>query len=113
MKNISLFIISLLFFSCQSKKVLVSETQMAPKIKVLIVDGENNHGVWPKTTAMMKDFLEETELFTVDVNRTSFTWSGPHYDESIGVEPITNLLDMYPIEGLPTTTAVDEPKAFC
>lgn len=91
--------------------MLVSETQEPTKIKVLIIDGENNHGVWPKTTAMMKDFLEETELFTVDVNRTSFTWSGPHYDKSIAVEPITNLLEMYPIEGVSTTTAVDEPQA--
>ncbi len=39
----------------------------AEKMKALIVDGQNNHGVWPKTTQMMKKYLEETKLFTVDV----------------------------------------------
>ncbi|MDA1040303.1 MAG: ThuA domain-containing protein [Planctomycetota bacterium] len=35
--------------------------------KALIVDGQNNHRCWPATTAMMKRYLEETGLFTVDV----------------------------------------------
>lgn len=40
------------------------------KLKALIVDGQNNHKVWPKTTRMMKKYLEETGLFTVDVATT-------------------------------------------
>jgi type 1 glutamine amidotransferase len=36
-------------------------------MKALIVDGQNNHGVWPVTTKMMKAYLEQTKLFTVDV----------------------------------------------
>lgn len=44
------------------------------KLKVLIVDGQNNHSVWPKSTIMMKQYLEETGLFEVDINRTNFTW---------------------------------------
>jgi type 1 glutamine amidotransferase len=36
-------------------------------IKALIIDGQNNHQCWPKTTQMMKRFLEETKRFTVDV----------------------------------------------
>lgn len=44
------------------------------KIKVLIVDGQNNHDVWPKSTMMMKQYLEETGLFTVDVSRSNFIW---------------------------------------
>jgi type 1 glutamine amidotransferase len=36
-------------------------------IKALIVDGQNNHGVWPTTTKMMKQWLEHSSLFTVDV----------------------------------------------
>lgn len=47
-----------------------------PKHKALIVDGQNNHGVWPKTTVMMKKYLEETGLFTVDIARTRLTWNG-------------------------------------
>lgn len=40
------------------------------KLKALIVDGQNNHGVWPKTTQMMKGFLEETGRFEVDIATT-------------------------------------------
>lgn len=39
----------------------------AEKLKALIVDGQNNHACWPKTTPMMKRYLEDTGLFTVDV----------------------------------------------
>lgn len=39
--------------------------------KALIIDGQNNHGVWPTTTKMMKKYLEETGLFTVDVATTA------------------------------------------
>lgn len=50
----------------------------AKKLKVLIIDGQSNHGIWPKTTAMMKDYLEETGMFTVDIARTKYLWLGPH-----------------------------------
>lgn len=43
----------------------------AEKHRALIVDGQNNHGVWPKTTQMMKRYLEETNLFTVDIATTA------------------------------------------
>lgn len=79
------------------------------KLKVLIIDGESNHGVWPKTTMMMKDYLDQTGLFQVDIKRTAYTWQGPHYDKSIGLEDITDLLKMYPADGT-NSTAVVEPK---
>ncbi len=44
------------------------------KLKALIIDGQNNHKVWPKSTIMMKQYLEDTGLFEVDVDRTQFTW---------------------------------------
>lgn len=44
----------------------------AEKLKALIVDGQNNHAVWPKSTVMMKQYLESTGLFEVDVVRTRF-----------------------------------------
>jgi len=44
------------------------------KIKVLIVDGQNNHTVWPKSTIMMRQYLQETGLFEVEIDRTQFTW---------------------------------------
>lgn len=61
-------------------------------IKVLIVDGQNNHGVWPKTTHMMKHYLEQTGAFQVDVYRTKFTWMGkpllPEFPANDGREHI-------------------------
>jgi type 1 glutamine amidotransferase len=48
-------------------------------LKALIVDGQNNHGVWPKTTNMMKRYLEETRLFTVDVATTAPEGTDPDF----------------------------------
>lgn len=55
---------------------LVSAAPGFAKIKVLIVDGQNNHTVWPKSTAMMKAYFEASGLFDVTVARTRFTWKG-------------------------------------
>jgi uncharacterized protein len=49
------------------------------KLKALIVDGQNNHGVWPKTTQMMQTYLEQTGRFTVDVARTAAQGSDPDF----------------------------------
>ena len=43
------------------------------KFKALIIDGQNNHGVWPQTSQMMKKYLEETELFSVAIATTAKT----------------------------------------
>lgn len=46
-------------------------------LKALIVDGQNKyHGHWPKTTQMMKQYLEETDRFTVDIERTKYLLQG-------------------------------------
>lgn len=46
-------------------------------LKALIVDGQNKyHPAWPKTTQMMKQYLEETGLFSVDVERTKYLLDG-------------------------------------
>lgn len=67
-------------------------------INVLIVDGQNNHVQWPKTTYMLKGYLEESELFKVDVYRSTYTWQGAEF------------IADFPISGLPTTIALEEPK---
>ena len=41
------------------------------KIKVLIVDGQNNHQNWPQTTQLMKNWLDESDLFEVTVATTA------------------------------------------
>ncbi len=82
---------------------------MKPKLKALIIDGESNHGVWPMTTMMMKDYLQQSGLFEVDINRTAYAWLGPHYDQSIGLKDIKELLTMYPLTDGQKITAVDKP----
>jgi uncharacterized protein len=49
--------------------ILASVAFSAPKMKVLIVDGQNNHQ-WQQTTPVLKAQLEETGLFQVDVATT-------------------------------------------
>jgi len=44
----------------------------AEKLRALIVDGQNNHAVWPKSTIMMKQYLTDSGLFEVDIARTNF-----------------------------------------
>jgi len=79
----------------------VSTLSMAesPKLRALIVDGQNNHTVWPKSTMMMKRYLEESGRFTVDVARTTITWQGAKW------------LPEYPLEDGKERTDLPEPKA--
>lgn len=112
----SIFIILVLMcINCTPKKVMVENDQLSKTkvqsqiVRTLIIDGENNHGVWPMTTMMMKDYLEETGLFTVDIERTKYTWQGPHHNEVAGVSDIKELLSMYKLLGS-NTESVEEPK---
>ncbi|MFY0653918.1 MAG: ThuA domain-containing protein [Cyclobacteriaceae bacterium] len=100
-----LFCIGLTLVSCSQDKP-TTEKKM---LKALIIDGENNHGVWPKTTFMMKDFLEQTGMFRVDIERTVFTYQGPHFNEIEGVSDIKQLLTMYPLNDGKERTSVEEP----
>lgn len=51
----------------------------ADPMKALIVDGQNNHKVWPETTRRMKSYLEETGLFTVDVETAAAKGTDPNF----------------------------------
>jgi len=68
------------------------------KLKVLIIDGQNNHEVWPKSTIMMKQYLEETGLFEVTINRTMFTWKAQREK------------DFLPLAGVGQTQDLETPK---
>ncbi|WP_298532873.1 ThuA domain-containing protein [uncultured Algibacter sp.] len=65
--RVMLFLLGYTFLMCLNSQAINKR-----KIKVLIVDGQNNHTVWPKSTIMMKQYLEETGLFKVDISRTRF-----------------------------------------
>lgn len=107
--SIRFFILAVALLFINIPSALVAQKSDV-KLKALIIDGENNHGVWPKTTMMMKDFLEQTGLFEVDIDRTVYTWQGPHHNEIAGVDDIKELLTMYPLKNGQKTTPVDKPK---
>ncbi|KAA5826367.1 ThuA domain-containing protein [Algibacter amylolyticus] len=75
------------------------------KIKVLIVDGQNNHTVWPKSTIMMKQYLEETGLFTVDIARTKYLNNSEENKSWLGYANVPE-----GIEGKPKTDPDFSPK---
>ena len=77
---------------------LLSTALLQAQIKVLIVDGQNNHGVWPMSTIMMKQYLEETGLFKVDIERSNFMW------KSEGKK------DYLPLAGIGERTSSKNPK---
>lgn len=56
-----------------------SSLSAEPQLKALIVEGQNNHRDWPTTTKMMKKYLEETGLFTVDVATTKPRGTDPDF----------------------------------
>jgi type 1 glutamine amidotransferase len=56
-------------------------------LRALIIDGQNNHAAWPKTTVMMKKYLEDTKSYTVDIARTRFTWQG---DDLVAKYPLND-----------------------
>ena len=58
-----------------------SHLHAAEKMKALIVDGQNNHQVWPKSTVMMKKYLEETGMYEVSVERVRFLWNSTREKE--------------------------------
>lgn len=74
-------------------------SQENTKIKVLIIDGQNNHDQWPKTTVMLKKQLEESGLFSVAVERSGYIWKGEEF------------ISKFPIKGLPMTIALENPKS--
>lgn len=79
--------------------ILIFSFATEAKLKVLIVDGQNNHAVWPKSTIMMKQYLEETGLFEVDIKRTNFTWKADREKAYL------------PLAGVGETQDLKEPKS--
>lgn len=71
MKRITWILTALLMWTAAAEAV--------EPMKALIVDGQNNHRVWPRTTQMMKSYLEETKLFTVDVATAAPKGTDPNF----------------------------------
>jgi len=77
MKNCSLTAVLALLTALSS--VLSLSVSAAEPMKALIVEGQNNHGVWPKTSRMMKSYLEQTGLFAVEIARTAPKGTDPDF----------------------------------
>ncbi|WP_111307177.1 ThuA domain-containing protein [Confluentibacter sediminis] len=82
---------------------------LSKKLKALIIDGESNHGIWPKSTFMIKDYLEQTGLFEVDVYRKEFLLLGNAYDKVEGVNDKNELVTLYPLNDGVERTIVSKP----
>ncbi len=96
-------VIAMLLSACATEK------GDAP-LTALIIDGQNNHGGWPETSAMMKQYLVETGLFDVDIYRTHSVWQGPHNDGSYGGrEKVLSLLDTYRADNVKSPERTEEP----
>lgn len=83
----------LLFLSISFSLSLLSQKESVEtykKIKVLIIDGQNNHDQWPKITFMLKKYMEDSRKFEVDVNRTAYTWKGEAYLSDFAVDGVRN-----------------------
>ena len=92
MRNLAMLSLSCaLFGSPAISPVLSAETQSQPKLKVLIVDGQNNHA-WQRTTPILKAALESAGLFAVDV-----ATSPAHGQSLAGFKPD---FDQYPRDRL-------------
>ncbi|WP_299317460.1 ThuA domain-containing protein [uncultured Maribacter sp.] len=98
MKNLmAVVLLSLVLASCGEKKKEVAENvQPTAKLKALIIDGQNNHYIWPKTTMMMKGYLEQTNLFTVDIHRMDSVWLGIKYNKD-RPEAYHSFIETYPL----------------
>lgn len=93
-----LTIVGILLFVCNTPSFAQTKKN-AKTIKVLIVDGQNNHTHWPKITYMMKQYLEESGKFSVDVKRTRYTWQGDK-----------QFLEQYKISQVGATEPLQESK---
>jgi uncharacterized protein len=49
------------------------------RLRALLIEGQNNHGIWPKTSRMMQRYLEETGLFEVEIVRTAPEGTDPNF----------------------------------
>jgi uncharacterized protein len=98
MKSKYIFLLLLVVLSWK-ESLSQSKKGRSPRIiRTLIVDGQNNHDQWPKITYMMKQYLEETGKFSVEVKRTYYTWNG------------ADLIQKYKIEGVENTKALANAK---
>lgn len=105
MKIIAAFL-AFMILGCQQAKESESSE---PQLKALIIDGQSNHFVWPKTTQMLKYYLEETQLFEVDIARTANVWLGIQYSPNPALD-IDHYYTNFPLNNAGEISILDEPQ---
>ena len=98
MKLITLVVLLTVAFVSEKGLAQAKKEGNSKIIRTLIIDGQNNHVQWPKLTYMMKQYLEETGKFSVDVKRTYYTWNGD------------DLIEKYKIKGAENTKALAKAR---
>lgn len=78
-KATSLLLFLCALFTATLSDVGIAQEEQKEPLRALIVDGQNNHSVWPTTTQMMKSYLEESGLFTVEVATTAPKGTDPNF----------------------------------
>jgi type 1 glutamine amidotransferase len=89
---------TLMVFVAATPAQPTTQTAAGEPLRALIIDGQNNHDNWPKTTWMMKQYLEETGQFRVDIARTRYTWQGQH------------LMEQFPLDDGKRYEPLEQPK---
>lgn len=74
----------------------VTDKNSTPLIKVLIIDGQNNHQVWPKATVMFKEYLEKSKRFAVDIERTAFVWKSEEFGKQFALNDNKQYIESEP-----------------
>lgn len=74
--------------------IVLSSISAQSQLKALIIDGQNNHHVWPKSTIMMKQYLEETKIFKVDIQRTEYTWKAEREEAYLAMAGVGKTKDL-------------------
>lgn len=74
----TIFISAFILVGCSTMN---SFTTQERKIRVLIVDGQNNHDVWPRATHIVKQWLEDSGQFEVAIARTQYVWKSQRFGQ--------------------------------
>jgi hypothetical protein len=67
---------SMLIVAVMLSLFVAIDIRAEPSLKALIVDGQNNHD-WRTTTPILRKYLEDSGLFTVDVATSPPPWKRP------------------------------------
>ena len=109
MSKLNLYwLLSVLVFAMSCSEGKHKETPKV-KLKALIIDGQNNHYVWPKTSRMMANYLEQTALFEVDFKHTDTLWIGIKYNPD-RAGTLTKYIHEFPIDSAEHVIAAEPPE---